>query len=64
VCLWCGSRVHHHLHNAVAIAKVNKDEAAVVSATVDPAGETDTTLSIARAQRAADVAAKAGCESS
>jgi hypothetical protein len=63
VCFWRSRRIHHHLHDAVAIAKVNKDEAAVVSATVDPAGETDTTLSIARAQCAADVAAKAGCES-
>lgn len=62
--LWSGGSVHHHLHDAVAIAKVNKDEAAMVSATVDPASETDTTLSIACAQCAADVAAKAGCESS
>ena len=64
MCLWRSRRINHHLHDAVAIAKVNKDEAAVVPATVDPAGETDTTLSIARAQCAADVAAKAGCESS
>ena len=64
MCLWRGSRVHHHLHDAVAIAKVNKDEAAVVATTVDPTGETDATLSITRAQRAADVAAKASCEQS
>ena len=64
VCLWRGSRVHHHLHDPVAIAKVNKDEAAVVAATMDPTGETDTTLSITRAQRAADVATKASCEQS
>jgi len=47
--LWGGGRVNHHLHDPVAIAKVNKDEAAVVPATVDPASETDATLSIARA---------------
>jgi hypothetical protein len=63
VCLWRRSRVHHHLHNAVAIAKVNKDEAAVVATTMDPTSETDATLSITRAQCATDVAAKAGCES-
>ena len=62
--LWSAGRVNHHLHDAVSIAKINKDEAAVIAATVDPAGETDTTLSIARAQRAADVAAKASCEQS
>ena len=62
--LWSGGRVNHHLHDAVAIAKVNKDEAAVIAATVDPAGETDTTLSIARAQGATDVAAQPSCEQS
>jgi len=64
VCLWRSRRIHYHLHDAVAIAKIDKDEAPVISATVDPAGETDTTLCIARAQCAADIAAKTGCEQS
>ena len=48
--------VNNHLHNAVAIAKINKDEAAVIASAVNPAGDSYAPTDIAQAQCAADIA--------
>ena len=45
--VWGNGGVHNHLHNAVAVTKVNKDEAAVIASAVNPAGESNATAHIA-----------------
>ncbi len=51
--------VNDHLHDAVAITKVDEDQAAVVASAVDPTGEPYASTNVAWAQCAADIAPEA-----
>ena len=51
--------VNDHLHDAVAITKVDEDEAAVVASAVNPTREPHPSADITRAQCAADIAPEA-----
>ena len=54
--VWGNGGVHNHLHNAVAVTKVNKDEAAVIASAMNPTSEPYAPTDIAQAQCAADIA--------
>ena len=51
--------VNDHLHDAVAVTKVDEDEAAMISAAMNPSGETYASANITWAQCAADIASEA-----
>ena len=51
--------VNDHLHDAVAVTKVDEDEAAVISAAMNPTGEPYASTDVTRAQCAADIASEA-----
>ena len=57
--LGCDGGINNHLHDAVAVTKVDEDEAAVISTAMNPTGEPHAPTDIAWAQCAADVAPKA-----
>ena len=49
--------IQHELHDSVAVAKIDEDEAAVIAARLDPSPQRDLAANVGGANRAAVISA-------